>query len=234
MLILFESFLGLGLEFCLWIPTFSSTILFHKFVQVFDTFKVTDLSRKGRGSACTRFALRRAGWAWRAARGGRLPSLVRDVNRRLGLHARRNTNSHLSRRGGWAWSRTLTMRKKPWPRGGPPCSTREHLGRAFQIRDHRQPAARWSVSESSRISSKAFSNSSRKHKPPSRTGRTEASVPTLNSRMLWQIGESRAREPSLPPPSLNWGPAAIYHSGQTGIGSRVAGHGLLVHPWILL
>ena len=54
------------------------------------------------------------------------------------------------------------------------------------------------------------------------TGSQEASVPTCNSRMLWQFEESRAREPSLPHPSLNWGPAAIYRSGRTGIGSRVA------------
>ena len=54
------------------------------------------------------------------------------------------------------------------------------------------------------------------------TGSQEASVPTCNSRMLWQFEESRAREPSLPHPSLNWGPAAIYRSGLTGIGSRVA------------
>ena len=48
----------------------------------------------------------------------------------------------------------------------------------------------------------------------------EASVPTLNSRMFWQFGESRAPEP--PPPSLSWGSTAIHRSGQTGIGSWVA------------
>ena len=35
------------------------------------------------------------------------------------------------------------------------------------------------------------------------TGSQEASIPTWNSRMLWQFGESRAREPSLPPSSMN-------------------------------
>ena len=66
------------------------------------------------------------------------------------------------------------------------------------------------------------------------TGSQEASVPTWNPRMLWQYGESRALEPLLPPPSLNWGPAAIYCSGQTGIGSRLAVRGPLVLPWIWL
>ena len=41
-------------------------------------------------------------------------------------------------------------------------------------------------------------------------------------------------EPSLPPSSLNWGPAPIYRSGQTGSGLLVAGRrtrGPFVLPW---
>ena len=52
------------------------------------------------------------------------------------------------------------------------------------------------------------------------TGSQEASVSIWNSRILLQFGESRARDSPLPR-SLNWGPAVIYRSGQTGIGSWV-------------
>ena len=69
---------------------------------------------------------------------------------------------------------------------------------------------------------------------PDATGSQEASVPTWNSRMFWQFGEYSAREPSLPLPSLNWGPEATYRSGQTGIGLLMAWCWPLVPPWILL
>ena len=60
--------------------------------------------------------------------------------------------------------------------------------------------------------------------PPDSTASQEAGVPALNSRVFWQFRESCAWRPSLPPPlaSLIRGPAKIYRSGKTGIGSSVA------------
>ena len=98
-------------------------------------------------------------------------------------------------------ARTPTTKKTPCPRYGPRCSTRALPKRASQsIEDRLHHEMCHAVSQP-----RLFRTSHCRTTPPAQdaTGSQEASVPTWNSRMLWQFGESSAREPSLPPPSLN-------------------------------
>ena len=112
-----------------------------------------------------------------------LTSSLRDL-------ARRNTNSHLSRRGGSARSRAPTTRETPslfrqWTSiqtilrllQDDLCQAVSHPG--LSLRGLTSPAA------------------------PDATQSQEAIVPHMKSRMFWQFRESHVLEPSLPSPSLN-------------------------------
>ena len=88
----------------------------------------------------------------------------------------------------------------------------------LSISIHKEPAL---LCVSCSISARAFSNSSLQHKPQDAKQSQETNVATRNSSLCWQFAEIRAQEPAVPL-TVNRGPAAIYHSGLTGIRSSRA------------
>ena len=91
------------------------------------------------------------------------------------------------------------VKETPWPRGGPRYSARALLGRASQSIEDKLHHDKCHAVSRPRLFRTPHCRTSRPALDA--TGSQEASVPTWNSRMLWQFGESHAREPSLPPPT---------------------------------
>ena len=152
-----------------------------------DLFRI--LTRKGQGSAYTRFALH--GWPGLAlaSRQRRQParpcsraeqaSRLSYVSWCLGLHERHNTSLHLSRRGECAWSRVaaacedpaLTTRKRPG-RTAPELILDEHFHEICQ-------AVSWPGH---------FLKSSLQHKPPLRRTPSKVRKPSFPQAILVCVG----------------------------------------------